>query len=326
MEDINNNTSISESFARDVKEGLNQYPKTLPSQYFYDEKGDQLFQDIMNMPTYYLTNCEFEILETHTKEICQLFKGDGSDFELIEFGAGDGKKTKLLLKYMVENQYNFVYKPIDISENVLEWLQNTLKEEIPKLTTIPEQGEYFEVLNDLSARSKKRKVIIVLGSNIGNLPHPKAIDFLKQVKQSMNTDDLLMMGFDQKKNPQTILDAYNDKDGITAEFNINLLRRINRELKANFDVSKFIHWETYNPETGTASSFLVATEPMDVNIVSLNKTYHFEEWETIHTEISQKYDDRVVKWLVEKAGLKLKTSFSDKRNYYKNYIFTSNNI
>ena len=162
---------------------------------------------------------------------------------------------------------------------------------------------------------------MVLGSNIGNLKHPKAIEFLTKLKDAMLPDDLLFMGFDQKKNPQTILDAYNDEAGITAAFNKNVLTRINRELDGNFEVEKFKHWEMYNPETGTAKSFLVATEAMQVTIEKLGLTVNFEQWETIHTEISQKYDDKIVHWLAEQSGLEIETSFTDEMDYYKNYAF-----
>ena len=318
--DIKAKTQRDTTFKTEVKEGLSSFPKYLSSKYFYDKKGDQLFQDIMAMPEYYLTGCEFEILATHTKTIGELFRDRENGLDLIELGAGDGKKTKLLLKYMTDNNFNFVYKPIDISENAVELLTNNLAQEMPSLTVDAEIGEYFEVLERLRGFNKRKKVIVVLGSNIGNLLHPKAIDFLSKLKDTMLAEDLLFMGFDQKKNPQTVLDAYNDQTGITAAFNKNILTRINRELNANFDVDKFTHWESYNPETGTAKSFLVATEAMDVRIKNLDLDISFEQWETIHTEISQKYDDKTVAWLAEQAGLTIETSFTDKKGYYKDYV------
>lgn len=318
--DIKAKTQRDTTFKTEVKEGLSSFPKYLSSKYFYDKKGDQLFQDIMAMPEYYLTGCEFEILATHTKTIGELFRDRENGLDLIELGVGDGKKTKLLLKYMTDNNFNFVYKPIDISENAVELLTNNLAQEMPSLTVDAEIGEYFEVLERLRGFNKRKKVIVVLGSNIGNLLHPKAIDFLTKLKDTMLAEDLLFMGFDQKKNPQTVLDAYNDQTGITAAFNKNILTRINRELNANFDVNKFTHWESYNPETGTAKSFLVATEAMDVRIKNLDLDISFEQWETIHTEISQKYDDKTVAWLAEQAGLTIETSFTDKKGYYKDYV------
>jgi uncharacterized SAM-dependent methyltransferase len=160
-----------------------------------------------------------------------------------------------------------------------------------------------------------------LGSNIGNLLHPRAIDFLSKLRESMNEDDLIFMGFDQKKDPQTILNAYNDPCGITAAFNKNLLVRINKEMDADFEVEKFRHWETYDPETGTAKSYLVATEAMEINIAKLGLRVQFDQWETIHTEISQKYDDKVVRWLAESSGLEITATFTDSNNAYKDYCF-----
>jgi|TARA_A100001391_G_scaffold198491_1_gene180137 dimethylhistidine N-methyltransferase len=314
-------TLLDTPFKKEVFEGLSAFPKYLSSKYFYDKKGDKLFQDIMAMPEYYLTGCEFQILSSHTETIGELFRDRENGLDLIELGAGDGKKTKVLLKYMADHNFNFVYKPIDISENAVEMLSENLATEMPALTVDAEVGEYFEVLERLKGFNKRKKVIMVLGSNIGNLKHPKAIEFLTKLKDAMLPDDLLFMGFDQKKNPQTILDAYNDEAGITAAFNKNILTRINRELGGNFDVDKFKHWEAYNPETGTAKSFLVATEAMQASIEKLGLTVNFEQWETIHTEISQKYDDKIVQWLAEQSGLEIETSFTDEKGYYKNYAF-----
>ena len=309
------------AFKKEVFEGLTSFPKYLSSKYFYDKKGDKLFQEIMAMPSYYLTDCEFEIISNNIKTIGELFRDRENGMDLIELGAGDGKKTKVLLKYMAENNFNFIYKPIDISENAVEMLATALSTEMPTLKVDAEVGEYFEVLERLKGYNKRKKVIMVLGSNIGNLPHPRAIEFLSKLKVAMAGEDLLFMGFDQKKNPQTILDAYNDETGITAEFNKNILTRINRELGGNFEVEKFKHWEVYDPETGTAKSFLVATETMEVTVKELEITVNFDQWETIHTEISQKYDDKTVSWLAEQAGLEIETSFTDDNEYYKNYAF-----
>jgi len=314
-------TLLNTTFKKEVFEGLSTFPKYLSSKYFYDKKGDKLFQEIMAMPEYYLTGCEFQILSSHTETIGELFRDRKNGLDLIELGAGDGKKTKVLLKYMAKNNFNFVYKPIDISENAMELLSNNLANEMPRLNVDAEVGEYFEVLERLKGFNKRKKVIMVLGSNIGNLKHPKAIEFLSKLKDAMLPEDLLFMGFDQKKNPQTVLDAYNDESGITAAFNKNVLTRINRELGGNFDVEKFKHWEAYNPETGTAKSFLVATEPMEVTVETINLKIKFDQWETIHTEISQKYDDKIVRWLAEEAGLKIEATFTDKKEYYKNYAF-----
>lgn len=319
--DIKTRPQINHAFRNEVFEGLSSFPKYLSSKYFYDKTGDTLFQDIMAMPSYYLTGCEFEIFSNNTREISELFRDRKNGLDLIELGAGDGKKTKVLLKYMTDNNFNFIYKPIDISENAIKMLSSNLTNEMPKLKVEAEVGEYFEVLERLKSYNNRKKVIMVLGSNIGNLRHPKAIEFLTKLQEAMQLEDLLFMGFDQKKNPQIILNAYNDETGITEAFNKNILTRINRELDGNFDLDKFKHWELYNPETGTAKSFLIATEPMEVNIQKIKLKVSFDQWESIHTEISQKYDDKVIQWLAHESGLKIEASFADDKEYYKNYVF-----
>lgn len=310
-------------FEKEVEKGLTDFPKHLSSKFFYDKKGDKLFQDIMAMPSYYLTGCEFNILTTHTKAIAQSFHGS-KGFDLIELGAGDGKKTKILLRYLSEKGFDFNYLPIDISQNVLNELEISLQEELPNVKVETQQGTYFETLNRLASYDARKKVILMLGSNIGNLLHENAIDFLKNIQESMNENDLLFMGFDQKKNPQTILDAYNDETGITEAFNKNILTRINKELGGAFNLDSFSHWESYDPETGTARSFLVSTIEQEIQVKALGLTVHFEAWESIHTEISQKYDDAVVEWLAKKSGLEISAQFIDEQGFYKNYIFKNN--
>jgi L-histidine N-alpha-methyltransferase len=316
----NINTRFISAFEEDVYTGLTSYPKHLSSKYFYDKKGDKLFQDIMNLPEYYLTICEYNILATNTQEIAEAFL-DPNGFDLIELGAGDGKKTKVLLRYLTDTNIDFDYLPIDISQNALDELEESLKKELPSVSVKPQQGTYFKTLERLADYNSRKKVILVLGSNIGNLLHKDAIDFLRQIQEAMSPDDMLFMGFDQKKDPQIILDAYNDPTGVTAAFNKNVLERINTELDGNFNLDSFEHWETYNPETGTAKSFLISKEKQTVSVKKLDLTVNFEAWESIHTEISQKYDDKIVEWLASQADLKVTDSFADEKDYYKNYIF-----
>ena len=317
-------STIHSTFAEDVYKGLTDFPKHLSSKYFYDERGDRLFQDIMQMPEYYLTNREFEILSGHKKEIVELFAGGTDSINLIELGAGDGKKTKILLEYMSGRALDFKYIPIDISKNALNSLERSIKEELPAVEVESRQGTYFEVLQHLSNYNHSKKVILFLGSNIGNLLHADAVDFLRQIQEVMSENDLLFIGFDQKKNPQTILDAYNDPAGITEEFNKNILRRINHELGGDFKLENYFHWEVYDPESGTAKSYLVSKTNQKVHIKSMELEVKFNAWETIHTEISQKYNDEVVAWLAQKSGLNIVAEFSDPKKEYKDYLFKKN--
>ncbi len=313
---------IVSAFEKEVYEGLTAFPKYLSSKYFYDEVGDKLFQQIMELPEYYLTRAEYDIFKIHKAEIVKGFDANKDGFDLIELGAGDGKKTKVLLKELKDKTYDFTYMPIDISQNAVDGLVNTLGVELPEVQVQGQVGEYFEVLDRLNHLSDRKKVVMVLGSNIGNLLHPRAIQFLKKLCNAMHKDDLIFIGFDQKKHPQKVLDAYNDKTGITSKFNKNVLSRINRELRGDFNLDAFIHWETYDPESGTAKSYLVSKEKQTVDIDDLSLQVHFEAWESIHTEISQKYDDDIVKWLAKESGLQIVKSFSDGNDDYKDYILT----
>ncbi|WP_298479472.1 L-histidine N(alpha)-methyltransferase [uncultured Maribacter sp.] len=317
----NTNVLFTNAFEEDIYNGLTKYPKQLSSKYFYDANGDKLFQDIMKMPEYYLTDCEFSILEKYKEEISALFYKHEQAFSFIELGAGDGKKTKILLEYFSHKKIDFKYQPIDISQNALDLLEKSLNQELPNVTVEKLQGSYFDALNKAHIQNDVKKIILFLGSNIGNMLHHEAIDFLNSIGDYMHSEDLFLVGFDLKKNPQTILDAYNDPTGITAAFNKNILLRINTSLDANFNLDAFKHWETYNPETGTAKSYLVSTKDQEVTLKNLDLKIEFKAWETIHTEVSQKYDDQTVEHIAKSAGLEIVTQFSDEKTYYKNYIF-----
>ncbi len=314
-------TTLRTPFEEDVLKGFTDYPKHIGSQYFYDASGDAIFREIMRMPEYYLTDCEYGILERYKEALHQLFYAPSGKLNLIELGAGDGKKTKILLEHFTDRKMNFKYIPVDISQNALDQLTTSLKMEMPDLEVEPVQATYAAALEKFNAGLTGKKVLLFLGSNIGNLLHPKAINFLKDIQKIMLPGDLLFVGFDQKKAPEIILNAYNDPQGITAAFNKNVLKRINRELQGNFYLDSFQHWEVYDPESGTAKSYLISKKAQRVKIEALDVEIHFKPWETIHTEISQKYDPATIKWLAGKAGLRAVANFSDLQGYYRNYVF-----
>ena len=313
-------TKLDIKFGKDVYNGLADFPKHLSSKYFYDYNGDKIFQQIMSMTEYYLTNCEYHILDINKAHITELFTKNTSGINLLELGAGDGVKTKILLEQLSGNGIDFKYIPIDISQNALDQLEASLSLEYPTINVETKQGSYIETLKTISKEGNARNIILFLGSNIGNLLHDQALQFLSELNNSMDVDDLILLGCDQKKNPQTILDAYNDPAGITEAFNKNILKRINSELQGNFELDKFLHWETYDPQTGTAKSYLVSKEAQKVHIKSIDLVVDFEAWETIHTEISQKYDDREITNLAREAGLKVLNAYADSKKYFKNYI------
>lgn len=308
-------------FAHDVQVGLSSRPKRLPSKYFYDETGDRLFQEIMHMPAYYLTRLEYTILDQYKGELLCLFNGKGDSFNLIEFGAGDGLKTKLLLQHFSEQKAPFRYIPIDISGHVLQVLVRDLEQQLPDVTVEAVQRDYFQALSHLSKKTPARNVVLFLGSNIGNFAEEEAIRFLTAMGENLNGGDLALIGFDLKKNPELILQAYNDPAGITRSFNLNLLARINKELEASFALDKFQHWPTYDPESGEARSYLVSTTAQQVSIGALKQTFQFKAWESIHVEISRKYDTATIRRYATKAGFIVKQLYYDQDQYYVNALW-----
>ncbi len=300
-------------------EGLRRTPKSLPSKYFYDEAGDRLFQQIMALPEYYLTRCESEILEVHKESLLQAI-GHGP-FDLIEPGAGDGLKTRILLRHFLRHGAGFRFLPLDISTHVLEQLTSLLHLEIPELEVLPQEGDYFERLASLPRDPARRKVVLFLGSNIGNYSFPESLELLRRIAAHLDTNDLLLTGFDLKKDPGTILAAYNDAAGVTRDFNLNLLKRINRELGADFNADAFRHWATYNPASGACESYLVSRTGQTVNISHLKQSVRFEAWETVYMELSQKYDLDMIENLAAGAGFRVLQHFFDSNRYFADSLW-----
>lgn len=304
------------SLKEGVAIGLSAPQKYIPSRFFYDAEGDLIFQAIMKMPEYYLTNCEYEIFSTQTEAILSQLNLDGRPFDLVEFGAGDGFKTKILVERLIAAGAKFTYMPIDISGDVLESLEADFKQRFPSLEIKAQNAEYFEALENIGKESKNPKLVLFLGSSIGNFMEDRTIKFLNGLNDKLNSGDHAIIGFDLKKNPQTILAAYNDKQGITRAFNMNLLKRINRELGADFDLECFEHYPMYDPETGFAKSYLVSLKNQTVKINDLDSSFDFEVGETIHTEISRKYSVSQIEALFENANFKLSKHFYDCKHYY----------
>jgi dimethylhistidine N-methyltransferase len=306
---------MNNEFASDVLEGLTATQKHLSSKYFYNQRGDELFQQIMELDAYYLTRAEYEILETYQQEIHALC-ADGGKFRLIELGAGDGLKTKILLRHFLAQGSEFEYVPVDISSNVLESLETSLKQEFPTLNISPVCGDYFKVLGDLKEDHEEKSVVLFLGSNIGNFSEVDRNAFLSSMGANLKKEDVVLIGFDLKKDPQVIRDAYDDKEGVTRAFNLNVLQRMNDELGADFDLNKFIHYPTYNPVSGKAESHLLSTSKQSVSFSKMNMTITFEEWEPIHLEISRKFSPKELREMADKHSFRTVNHLSDKGNNF----------
>jgi L-histidine N-alpha-methyltransferase len=309
-------------FYYDVICGLTASPKYLSSMYFYDANGDKLFQDLMNCEEYYPTKCETEIFSEKTAEICQAIIGDGDAFDLIELGAGDATKSTFLLQYLLDKGADFSYLPIDISSNVISYLNITLPVTLPGLQMNGLNGEYFDMLTKAASISNKRKVVMFLGSNIGNMPVDVAEKFCQDLRNHLSPGDMLLIGIDLKKNPATVLAAYNDKKGITKRFNLNLLHRINNDFNANFKLDQFDHYPTYDPETGACKSYLVSLKDQDVRINGM-ETIHFDKDEYIFMEISQKFTIQQIDAMAAKASFKPVDHFFDSKKWFTDAIWVA---
>jgi dimethylhistidine N-methyltransferase len=303
-------------FAADVLAGLSAMPKYLSSKYFYDDEGTRLFMEIMKLPEYYLTRCEYEIFSEQTDEIYQAFSTGADGFDLIELGAGDGTKTAVLIEHFLKQGADFTYSPIDISKEACDELTAKFRARFPGLRMKPHQGDYFQILGSLRNGSARRKVILFLGSNIGNFSREQSVDFFKQLSAVMNNNDLLFTGFDLHKDPRVIAKAYDDDKGVTAAFNLNLLRRINRELGADFNLDKFSHYAVYRPIERAARSFLIRREKQAVYIAALERSFEFDQWEPIFMEISQKYRLQTINELAVEGGFDVVRNFFDHKGYF----------
>ena len=302
------------NFLKDVLRGLTSSPKYLQSKYFYNKKGDELFQKIMNCEDYYLTRCEMEIFQTQSSQLAELLFNKHTAFDVVELGAGDATKSLYLLKNLTDKNINFTYFPVDISKNIIDSLHKELPKKLPELKVQGLHGEYFDMLAAAKKNSSKIKLVLFLGSNIGNIKLEDTISFFNSLRNNLSKGDLLLTGFDLKKNPYTILKAYNDGEGFTEAFNLNLLERINEELGADFNLNNFQHYPYYNPLTGSARSFLVSLKNQTVKIK--NQSIHFIENELIDMEISQKYSPEEIYEFAQKSNFKPLHQFFDSKKWF----------
>jgi L-histidine N-alpha-methyltransferase len=309
------------SFAEDVEQGLSSSPKFLSSKYFYDDKGSELFRQIMELPEYYPTRAEAENFSAQCGAIVEAFTAQGKPLDLIELGAGDGTKTAILIECLQAQNIDFTYSPIDISAGAVETLTDKFKKLFPDLNVNALCGDYFRILESLKSQTDRTKIVFFLGSNIGNFSLENGIDFLRGLRREMNENDLLFIGFDLQKDPRTILRAYDDSEGVTAEFNLNLLDRINRELGGNFKRENFSHYAVYSPIDGAARSFLISGEKQTVYIECLNKEFEFDRHEAIFMEVSQKYTLSMIEEFAAESGFEVAQNFCNEKYYFADSLW-----
>jgi L-histidine Nalpha-methyltransferase len=322
LPDLESKISIKEAFTRDVLIGLSSTPKNLSSKYFYDAEGSRLFQQITELPEYYLTRCEFEIFESHKDAIADFMQSDS--YNLVELGPGDARKTRVLIEHLLKRDVDFRYVPIDISAAALEDLVARMQTDFPHLTVHGLVSEYFNALNWLKSLNHRKNLVLFLGSNIGNFNRESSRVFLHSLWNSLSAGDYVLIGFDLKKDIELLLHAYNDSQGITRQFNLNLLHRINRELGGDFDVRRFRHYASYNVFSGAMESYLVSRESQTVKIQDIGQSFTFDAWEPIHTEYSYKYLESDIVRLGEGTGFTFLEQFYDSRKFFTDVLWRVN--
>lgn len=297
------------TLAGDVVHGLSATPKQLPSKYFYDARGSRLFERIMRLPAYYPTRVEARLLRRHARALLSALTPSGAPLELLELGSGDGRKTLALCRDWLKAGASLCYRPMDISAQALERLGQRAARQLPALAVHPLCGDYFRTWPLPQAR--RHQVALFLGSNLGNFTDAEAHRFLRRVRAHLRAGDSLLLGLDLRKDPHTVLAAYDDPEGVTAAFNLNLLRRLNRELGMDFDLAGFRHYASYCPLQGVARSFLVSQRAQTVHSRVLGESFGFERGEAIYTEQSQKYERAGVDGMASACGFALHAWFED---------------
>ena len=307
-----------ERFRRDVVAGLARAERALPSVWFYDAWGSRLFQRIMRLPGYYPTRVETEIFERHAGAMLTPLPGGPS--AVVDLGAGDGAKTSLLLRAALDRAPCVVYAPVDVSATALASAAARMRAAWRGLQVRPVHGDYVAGLTRAARASGPAPLLaILLGSNIGNLEWPAAVALLRFLRRALRPGDHLLVGFDLLKDEAVLRAAYDDPEGVTAAFNLNLLARINRELGADFDLGGFRHEATFDPGRPAMESWLVSRRRQTVTVAGAR--FDFEEGERLHTEISWKYTEAQIAGLAREAGFEEVARFHDGRRWFEDALW-----
>jgi L-histidine Nalpha-methyltransferase len=312
-------TGAARQISAAATEGLLSTPKTLPAWLFYDETGSRLFDQITELPEYYLTRTERAIFTTHAAEIVAL-AADAHALQVVELGAGSCDKTRVLLRAAAERQDTVLYEPIDVSPAPLEEARQRIEREIPGIVVAPRVQDYTQSLALDSPVSGERRLVLYIGSSIGNFDPPEAHALLAGIRATLAPKDTILLGVDLVKDESLLHAAYNDEAGVTEAFNRNLLHRLNRELGANFRPDLFAHRAVWNPSRSRIEMHL---ESLLRQMVTLSNPetgrdvqIEFARGETIHTENSYKYRTGQAEQMLQSVGLEPLHTWTDKRGWF----------
>jgi L-histidine Nalpha-methyltransferase len=314
-------------FAQCLLDGLSRTPKDIPCKYFYDEEGSRLFDAITELPEYYLTRTERGILAANAAAMIAQAAGEGrmrSPLRIVELGAGSADKTRLLLKAATELQGTVVYEPVDVSASALEVARERIEREIDGVTVMPRVMDYTHGNGSRlhlgphlgPVGSRERRLVVYIGSSIGNFEPHQAAKLLRRVRAGLETGDSFLMGVDLAKDDSILLAAYDDAAGVTAAFNRNLLVRLNRELDAEFEPESFAHCALWNEAQSRIEMHLRSRAAQRVPLGALGLTADFAAGESIHTENSYKYRPGQAEALLAEAGFRTEATWTDARGWF----------
>jgi L-histidine Nalpha-methyltransferase len=310
---------VSSPIGVEVYNGLTEHPKTLSPWLFYDREGSRLFEAITELPEYYVTRTERAILAEHAEEIVSAAAG-GRDLSIIELGAGRATKTGLLLEAAIALQGSVTYYPIDVSESALEEARSRLEAELPEVKVEPIVADYTEGMRQNRETGAGRRLVLYIGSSIGNFSPADALEVLRGVRAQLQPGDCLLLGTDMVKDTRILLAAYDDAAGVTAKFNLNVLVRLNRELDGNFNPQMFRHQARWNEQQSRIEMHLESLLAQRVKLRALDLEVRLGLGETIHTENSYKFTDQRVKTLLTRAGFRLRQQWSDENKWFTVYL------
>ncbi len=306
---------ISDKISSSVYEGLLSSPKWLPSWLFYDSAGSRLFDEITRIPEYYVTRTERAILAERAGEIVLRAAGEHS-LRLVELGAGSADKTRLLLSAAVERQDTVFYEPVDVSASALVEAQIRIEDEIPGVLVCPRVEDYTHDLELDSTMPTERRLVLYIGSSIGNFEPGESLMLLERVRAALDPGDCLLLGVDLVKEHSALLAAYDDKAGVTGAFNRNVLVRLNRELDADFHPETFAHRAVWNANESRMEMHLVSEVKQTVWLPAIDLRVSFEAGESIHTENSYKYLPGEAETLLGKVGFAHEETWTDERGWF----------
>ena len=315
-----------------VRQGLSAFPKRLPPWLFYDRIGSRLFDEITERPEYYLTRTERAIFNDHATRMIER-AADGRRLRIAELGAGSAEKTRLLLKAVVARQGKVTYEPLDVSASALEMAKRGIEAEIPQVAVCPKVMDYTRDRRRITKRLIKnddglngldfeylpageRRLVLYIGSSIGNFEPHDAQQVLRRVRGGLKKGDGLLLGVDLVKDTSTLLAAYDDFAGVTADFNLNMLVRLNRELDAEFTLDSFEHRAVWNEKESRIEMHLESRTAQKVQIAALKMEVDFAKGETIHTECSYKYAPGQAEAMLKDAGFTETESWTDERGWF----------